>query len=211
MFTKMYLKVPAILTALLVFGPIGTASGQQGPSVRAETVVERFHGTLLQAMTEGPELGYEGRRALLDPVVREGFDLSLMTVLMVGPAAWEGIPGATQKAIVDAFSAWTIATYAAQFAAHEGEQFVLLGAEPAPRDTLLVKTQMLLVGEDPIAFDYRLSSRTGSWRIIDIYLEGAISQLALRRSEFSSILKRSGPEGLAARLEEKRARLEKQG
>jgi phospholipid transport system substrate-binding protein len=36
----------------------------------------------------------------------------------------------------------------------------------------------------------------GSWQIIDVFLSGTISELATRRSEFTSILRRDGPQGL---------------
>jgi phospholipid transport system substrate-binding protein len=41
------------------------------------------------------------------------------------------------------------------------------------------------------------------WRIADLYLNGTISELAKRRSEFASILQRQGVDGLIAELNRK--------
>ena len=43
----------------------------------------------------------------------------------------------------------------------------------------------------------------GSWRISDVYLDGTISQLAVHRSEFHSILQREGVDGLVMALNRK--------
>ena len=41
------------------------------------------------------------------------------------------------------------------------------------------------------------------WLIADIYLDGAISEVATRRSEFAAILKADGVDGLIAALNRK--------
>jgi len=43
----------------------------------------------------------------------------------------------------------------------------------------------------------------GSWQIADVYLNGTISELATRRSEFASILRTRGINGLIAMLNTK--------
>ena len=42
-----------------------------------------------------------------------------------------------------------------------------------------------------------------NWLISDIYLDGAISEVATRRSEFGAILKNEGIDGLIAALNRK--------
>jgi phospholipid transport system substrate-binding protein len=42
-----------------------------------------------------------------------------------------------------------------------------------------------------------------TWLIADIYLDGAISEVATRRSEFSAILTNEGVDGLVAALNRK--------
>ena len=36
----------------------------------------------------------------------------------------------------------------------------------------------------------------GEWKVVDVYLDGTISELASRRAEFSAILKSGGPDAL---------------
>ena len=51
--------------------------------------------------------------------------------------------------------------------------------------------------------DYSMHQNDGTWLISDIYLEGAIRQLATQRSEFGAILRRDGLDGLIAMLQQK--------
>jgi phospholipid transport system substrate-binding protein len=69
----------------------------------------------------------------------------------------------------------------------------------------MVRTRIIFVDEDPIELDYRLRNAEGSWRIIDVFMNGTVSELALRRSEYSSVFKRDGFELLLSSLEEKSA------
>ena len=55
--------------------------------------------------------------------------------------------------------------------------------------------------------DYLLRNEQEKWRIIDVYLNGTVSQLAARRSEFSSVLRQDGVSGLVALLKQKTAQL----
>ncbi|MGI9431564.1 MAG: ABC transporter substrate-binding protein, partial [Myxococcota bacterium] len=43
----------------------------------------------------------------------------------------------------------------------------------------------------------------GAWRIIDVFLNGTVSELALRRSEYSSVIRSDGYEALRDGLREK--------
>jgi NAD(P)-dependent dehydrogenase (short-subunit alcohol dehydrogenase family) len=55
-----------------------------------------------------------------------------------------------------------------------------------------------------IIFTNDMMRRDGEgWRISDIYLDGAISEVATRRSEFAAILKNDGIDGLIAALNRK--------
>ena len=43
----------------------------------------------------------------------------------------------------------------------------------------------------------------GEWKIIDVYLNGTVSELALRRSEYSSLIQREGLDSLIVALNQK--------
>ena len=104
---------------------------------------------------------------------------------------------------------WAV-SYADNFSSYGGQHFETLGEEPAARGTILVKTEFVQPDDDNVRFDYRLREKEGRWRIIDITLDGKISQMALRRADHRSVIERQGFEKLITALEDKIAKLEKE-
>ena len=56
---------------------------------------------------------------------------------------------------------------------------------------------------EPVKVDYMMRRNGDSWLISDISLDGAISEVATRRSEFATILRNDGIDGLIAALNRK--------
>jgi phospholipid transport system substrate-binding protein len=171
------------------------------------SVVQSFYDTLLQAMKGGAQLGFKGRRDLLAPSIEKSFDLPLMTRLTAG-LQWQGFSPDDQQKLVQAFSDYSIATYASQFDGFSGERFEV---EPSAIKTdggdVIVKTKLIPAKDDPVQLDYLMRQESGGWKIIDVYLSGTISQLAARRSEFSTVLRNNGVGGLIDLLHQKTAQL----
>lgn len=78
-----------------------------------------------------------------------------------------------------------------------------LGEEPATNDTRVVLTRLIIPNDDDVHLNYRLREVDGEWKIIDIYLNGTVSELALRRSEYSAVLQREGFKKLLDTLDDK--------
>jgi phospholipid transport system substrate-binding protein len=170
--------------------------------VQAAAVVDRLHAALLDAMKRAEELGYAGRRELLAPVLAASFDFPFMSRLALG-SEWRRLDEAQRERWVSTFRELSLATYASRFDGFSGESFVTDASEAAARDTALVKTRLVRTGDEPVHLNYRLRRDGESWRIIDIYLNGTVSEVALRRSEYGAVLERSGFEALVAEIETK--------
>ena len=216
---------PTLLVSLALILPgirVGAEGGEEGPSPPAtrayvsgtrEAVlphqespatpaVERLHAALLAIMRSSDELGYSGRLDRISPVVAETFDLPFMAAKSMG-RHWKKLPEADQGRWLELFARHVSANYAGQFTGFSGEAFETLGEETAIRDTRVVRTRLTRPKEEAVQLNYRLREVDGAWRIIDIYLNGTVSELALRRSEYSSVLKRQGCEKLLSTIDEK--------
>lgn len=192
----------AIYLFLCLFSCFGAAVA--APDAAAP--VEALHAVLLENMKAGRTLGFEARAARLSPVVRDSFDLTAMTRVAVG-TSWQKMDEAERARIVEAFTAWTVATYAAQFKSWDGEAFVTKGATDQSRGDVIVTTEIKPRSGAATILNYRLRPSGGGWRIIDVYLDGAVSQLAMRRGEFAGVLTRGGAADLTAHLNQLAARL----
>jgi phospholipid transport system substrate-binding protein len=77
-----------------------------------------------------------------------------------------------------------------------------MGEQPAPTG-VMVKSQIVKANGEPVKVDYMMRRNGEGWLISDIYLDGAISEVATRRSEFAAILKTEGIDGLISALNRK--------
>lgn len=164
-------------------------------------VVRGFYAALLQTMRQGPALGAAGRYEHLAPVVPKTFDLAFMTRLAVGPA-WAALSSAQQHRVAEAFERYVAATYADRFDRYSGERLEVID-EKAFGGGLIVETRIVDADGKPVAIDCVMRRSAQGWRVSDVYLDGAISELAARRSEFSSILRDRGIAGLITTLNQK--------
>ncbi len=164
--------------------------------------VEAFHAGLLEIMKQAEVLGIQGRIDKLEPLMAKTFDMDFMASKTVG-RYWSKLSDDDKVRWVKIFAKFTNANYAGRFTGYTGESFETVGVEEAARDTRVVLTKIVVPSDDDVQLNYRLMQRDGEWRVIDVYLNGTVSELALRRSEYSSALKREGFEQLIASIETK--------
>jgi phospholipid transport system substrate-binding protein len=163
--------------------------------------VRGFYDTLLGTMKNGQILGQSGRYARLVPVVDRVFDVASMTRLAIG-SSWATLPPAQQQQLIEAFRHYIAATYADRFDSYSGEQLQVTGEQRYNAD-VIVQTKIVKSDGETTTLNYLMRQNQGSWRISDVYLDGTISQLAVQRSEFNSILRREGVDGLVMALNRK--------
>ncbi len=179
--------------ALVVTAPAALAQGSD-PAVAQ---VQGFYDALIASMKSGGTT--KSRYEKLKPAIEKAFDLQAMTATAVGPAFATASP-ADQKALTDAFSKLTIATYAKSFDSYGGEKFPVEPASIARGSDKFVKSK-LVSGNETHVFNYRMHQVGSDWKITDVLLEGSISQMAQKRSDFSATLASGGPSGLAKKID----------
>ena len=192
-----------LCAAFLYMAPPASA----GP---ASDLIAKLNTVFIDVMQNAKVLGYEGRYEKLEPALVEAYDFAEMTRVTTG-RYWRSFTDDQKKQVVAAFHDLSIATYAARFDGFSGERFEILGEEPAPSDNLRVNNQIVQANGEPIRIDYLMRQDDGTWRIIDVYLKSSVSELAVRRAEFTDTLAKSGFDGLLADLEAKVAKLRSEG
>jgi len=170
------------------------------PSSGGDTV-KGLYDALLSTMKNGRILGQSGRFAQLDPVIRRSFDVASMARLSIG-SSWAGLSENQRQQITDSFGRYMSAIYADRFDSYAGQKLEVTGEQPASSG-VMVRSQIIKASGEPVKVDYMMRRNGEGWLISDIYLDGAISEVATRRSEFSTILKNEGIDGLIAALNRK--------
>jgi len=173
--------------------------------------IVKFYDVLLDVMKTGKQLGFKGREERLTPVIDATFDMREMTRLTLGAAAKSLSPDQFAQ-LVDAFRRYTIASYADNFDDYNGESFVVGEARQTVGGATVVPSRLVLTGANPpVSLDYVMRENDGRWGITDILAEGSVSQVAMRRSEFVSLLRREGYDSLLKTIESKTSALATKG
>lgn len=170
----------------------------------AVTHIQSYYQQLMPTIQQAGRLSVRERDKRFTPAISSAFDLPTMTRLAVGPA-WQSFSPAQQAAVRDAFAKFIIADYASQIKDYSGESFVVDPTSvPEPRGGgEIVKTRLLQPGGRTVSINYLV--RGG--RVIDVYLNGTVSDLATRRDEFASIIASGGADGLIKRLHDRTQKL----
>jgi phospholipid transport system substrate-binding protein len=194
--------LPSALVCLALGSSVG-AGEIESPPVR---VVNRLHEALLGVLRQAEVLGYKGRLDRLAPALDDAFDMDFMAEKSLG-REWTVLSEEQKKRWCATFKELTRANYAARFNRYSGQTFEMLAEEPAARETVLVRTKVVDPADENVSINYRLHETEAGWEIIDVYLKGTVSELALRRSEYTSVLKRDGFEALISAVDRKIADL----
>ena len=164
-------------------------------------VVENLHTNLLSVMEDGNRIGYKGRYERLSPVIRSSFDLASIARVAVG-RYWESFNEEQKTKFVETFAKLSIATYAWNFDAYSGERFKVMSEKEQGGSQILVRTELTKSDGGKVQLDYILHRVNNQWRIINVIAEG-VSDLALKRADYSNFLKNRGFEALLSKLNEK--------
>jgi phospholipid transport system substrate-binding protein len=202
-FASRVTRLAILVAALSHLAPPANA----GP---ASDMIGKLNTVFIDVMQNTKSLGYESRYKKLEPALAETYDFAEMTRVATG-RHWRRLTDDQKQQLVAAFHDLSIATYAARFGGFGDGHFEILGEETAPAGGVRVNNQIVPASGEPIRIDYLLRQDDGEWRIIDVYLKSSVSELAVRRDEFSKILAKSGFDGLIADLKAKAAKLRSQG
>jgi phospholipid transport system substrate-binding protein len=170
------------------------------PTSGSDTV-QSLYDNLLSTMKNGHLLGPSGRFGQLEPIIRRTFDVASMARLSVGPR-WATMSENQRQQVTDSFGRYISAIYADRFDSYSGQKLKVTDEQPATTG-VMVRSQIVKANGEPVEVDYLMRRNGDTWLISDIYLDGAISEVATRRSEFAAILRTDGVDGLIAALNRK--------
>ena len=178
-----------------------TSAFAQDEANSAKQVVEKFQTELISVMKEGKKLGYAGRYAKLQDPDINSHDLPKIARVILGKDR-EALTPDQQKTLEDVIIRLSIASYAHNFKEFSGEEFAFDSEEETQRGQVVVHSHLNIPNDKPVKFDYMLKESEHNWRIINISANG-VSDLALKRSEYTSILQKEGFDSLITKINEK--------
>jgi phospholipid transport system substrate-binding protein len=186
------LTLPAALPARA-----GTAeSGAR--AVVAETVDQ------VLAVLGDPKLSHDAQRDRITEIAYERFDFPTMSKLVLA-RYWKRFDAAQREEFQKEFKSFLARRYGDRIDRYEQESVEITGERAEQRGDVTVATLIKSPkASAPIVVDYRMRKREGTWRVIDVKIEG-ISLVSNYRDQFHEVLSRGGPEKLLAQLRERNA------
>jgi phospholipid transport system substrate-binding protein len=184
--------------AMLLCGSLFTASVYAAVSDPAAAPVQTLTNALLKSMHAGTTISTTQRFNELEPVIEQVFAMPLVTRLAVGPE-WTNFTPEQQKALIAAYTRFTVANYAHNFHDFDGQKFEIDDNVLSRGEDKVVRSRVIPAHDVPVSLLYRMREVDGAWKVIDVISDG-VSQLALRRSDFAVAIAAGGAPALIAHL-----------
>jgi phospholipid transport system substrate-binding protein len=196
--TRFARRFAVVATAFALLAGVGVqaARAQTDP---AATTIDTFYKTLLETMKQAGDLGVKGRYQKLEPAVERAFNLPVMTRFAVG-SKWNEFSDAEHQALIDAFTKLTVASYAHNFSGYDGEHFDVSPTVQTRGLDKIVETKLVRQSDPPVTLNYRMRLADTTWKVIDVYYSGSISQLTVRRADLAATAMTGGAKALTKNL-----------
>jgi phospholipid transport system substrate-binding protein len=216
------LVIAIALSGMGLSAPALAAKAKAASALTASQTINAFHKDLISALRATDGKGFEARRKAFAPPVAKIFDANFMAKYAVGDTLAKFTPE-QQKELVSSFSDMMVASYASRFKSYNGQRFEILsegpvadqcdrlrarfeqvGTKQLPKECVLVKSQIIKANGETRNINYFVyrASASAPWKVVDV-MSGSASELATRRSEFSSVARNQGPAALIDTVKDK--------
>jgi phospholipid transport system substrate-binding protein len=163
------------------------------PSAGPAAVIKHLDHALIKSMKAGKAAGFKKRYALLEPVISKAFDFHYIAFLVLAPK-WTTLSPQQKKTFIETLKRNIVATYASNFNSYSGETFKM-GNTRQYRQLKDVRTQFKGSSGKTHQFDYLMRQSGSDWKIVNVLADG-VSDLSLKRSQYTQVLQAKGFDGL---------------
>ena len=188
----------AVAAAVFCLALAPSAARAEAP----EAVVTAFQEDLIAVMKESDSLGVSGRYNKFLGYLDKYFHMPLMVAFVSG-GEWTKASKEERIDLVRAARRMSAGELAVLFSGYSGERFASAGNRPIKDGTILVRTKLKRTSGDDVDITYRVRKFDENWRIIDVLLDGTISQLVKRKDEYRRTLEDGGVSALTNLLNTK--------
>ena len=199
--TRRDILAVSLIALLLAVAPPARAADAQ-----AAAPIQALSAGLVTAMKAGKSAPFAQRYTALAPLVDRAFDLPGILASSVGPR-FASLPGDQQAKLLDVFRKFTVASYVANFDSFSGERVEVLAEQRSVGADVIVQTVIAPAQGEAVHIDYVMRSGPQGWRAVDVLLNGSISQNAVKRSDFRSLVTANSAQPLIDSLQRKVAEL----
>ncbi len=194
------LAIGAVLMLLTRLAPSAHADSGDSAMVVTQTMVNRA-----LAIMANKSLPIQQRRRQLRQDVEGNFDFTEMSRSALG-YNWRGLTPDQRNRFTQLFTAFIEDAYLSKIQDYSGQQVQFQGQTSLGEGYTQINTAIVQAGKTPIAVNYLLLQKDGSWKIYDVTVD-AISIIANYRNQFNRVINEKGFDQLLADLQAKQQEL----
>ena len=204
------LLIAATAAWLLVLAPAGPAAAQSAPSAPSapsaqgapDEMIRSLSTQILERIKADKSLRSGDIATLsrfVDETIMPSVNFERMTALSVG-RYWRQATPEQQSRLQTEFRALLLRTYAGALSAVKDQTVRVKPLRAAPGDDeVVVRSEIVQSGGDPIQLDYRMEKSASGWRIYDLNVLG-VWLVETYRNQFAQEISAKGIDGLIASL-----------
>ncbi|MDF3054741.1 MAG: mlaC [Gammaproteobacteria bacterium] len=187
--------IKVVLFSIYFLCGIQVALAQPSPVNMLQNATDQMLNALEKTTNKNPKALYGLVQRILLPHV----DLDNMSQQILGNA-WQNASPAQKTAFKQEFTYFVTRTYSTALASYSNQKVRYLPIRGGVKgDHVQVNSLIDQNSGQSIAVNYRLSLSGGEWKVYDFSVEG-VSIVNNYRSQFSSVLRTKGLDGLIAQL-----------
>ena len=198
------LKKLLILATVFAGMNLQLAWSQESP----DALVRKNTTEILAALKADKDLAAGNQKKiekLADEKILPLFNFVRMTQLAVG-RNWKDASEAQKKSLIDEFRTLLVRTYSTSLTQFRNQTIDVKPTKMAAGDTeVVVRTQVVQPGGQPIPIDYSLEKSGDSWKVYDVLIDG-VSLVTNYRSSFNTEIQKSGIDGLIKSLADRNSK-----
>jgi len=158
---------------------------QEGARKFIESMANRGIGFL-----SNPGVTREEQVAEFRGLLKDSFDMDTIGRFALG-TYWRSASETQRDQYLKLFQKRVINSYAERFSEYSGQVLEVRDSRPEGRRDILVRSAILDNNGPEVSVDWRARYENGSYKVIDIVVEG-VSMALTQRSDFASVIQRGG-------------------
>ena len=161
------------------------------------TTVSKLQKMLLEISTKKEKVSFDKTIESITSI----YDARKMIRMIIGDQ-WKKISESKKDEVTVLFKKYIARNYIKQFSKFNSIKLNSEGTKKIGKKYVLVKSVLILNKKDQIKINYLLINNKG-WKIFDVLIDGTISEISTKKSEFSKHLQDGGVDLLMKELRKK--------
>ena len=139
-------------------------------------------------------------------IVESSYNVEKMISAIIG-GRWKNISDQNKDRLQKSFRKYIAKNYILRFRGIKNLEFGKLEINQAGKNYRMAKTKLIINSKDIVPLNYLLDQTNNSWKIFDVLIDGSISEIATKKSEFKNFINQGDLTPLLEALRKKNSTL----